>query len=172
MPVLLMKTTSISYSVVTALLRAGLLAALVVPGWLIYRTLPHEPAANPRGAAVETSLLIVLRAPANSSDALDISVELFPYDIVAARHEYFTERRAGKSYPDFINERMRGKTTIVTRLDKQGQASVAVSPGDWWLHAQLSGNENLEWRLPLNVVGSQQTVELTLQNVYTRSKSF
>jgi hypothetical protein len=167
-----MKTTNIPYSILTALLRAGLLAALVVPGWFIYRSLPPEPAANPRAAAVETSLLIVLRAPANSSDALDISVELYPFDLVAARHEYFTERRAGKSYPDFMNERMQGKTTVVTRLDKQGQGSVAVSPGDWWLHAQLSGSENLEWRLPLNVVGSQQTVELTLQNIYTRSKSF
>lgn len=167
-----MKTNSVSYNILTALLRAGLLAALVVPCWLIYRALPHEPAANPRAAAVETSLLIVLRAPANSSDALDISVELYPFDIVAARHEYFTERRAGKSYPDFMNERMQGRTTIVTRLDKQGQASVAVSPGDWWLHAQLSGNESLEWRLPLNVAGGTQTVELTLQNIYTRSKSF
>jgi len=167
-----MKKTSISYSLMTTLLRAGLLAALVVPCWLIYRALPHEPAANPRGGEVETTLQIVLRATANNSDALDISVELYPYDIVAARHEYFTERRAGKSYPDFMNERMQGRTTVITKLDKQGQASVAVSPGDWWLHAQLSGDENLEWRLPLNVAGSQQTVELTLQNIYTRSKSF
>ncbi len=171
MPVLLMKTTSISYSLLTALLRAALLAALVVPGWLVYKTLPHEPATNPRASAAETTLRIVLR-PANSSAALDISVELYPFDIVAARHEYFTERRAGKSYPDFMNERMKGRASVVAKLDKQGQASVAVSPGAWWLHAQLSGDENLEWRLPLNVAGSSQTVELTLQNVYTRSKSF
>jgi hypothetical protein len=167
-----MKTTSISYSLMTTLLRAALLAALVVPCWLIYRALPHEPSANPRAGEVETTLQIVLRATANSSEALDISVELYPYDIVAARHEYFTERRAGKSYPDFMNERMQGRTTVITKLDKQGQASVTVSPGDWWLHAQLSGDENLEWRLPLNVAGGQQTVELTLQNIYTRSKSF
>jgi hypothetical protein len=167
-----MKTTSISYRLLTTLLRAGLLAALVVPVWLVYRTLPHEPAANARAVDVETTLQIVLRAPANDADALDISVELYPYDIVAARHEYFTERRAGKSYPDFMNERMQGRTTVITKLDKQGQASIAVSPGDWWLHAQLSGDENLEWRLPLNVTGSNQTVELTLQNIYTRSKSF
>lgn len=167
-----MKPTSISYRLLTTLLRAGLVAGLIVPVWLVYRTLPYEPGANPRAAEAETTLQIVLRATANSSDALDISVELYPYDIVAARHEYFTERRAGKSYPDFMNERLQGKTTVVTKLDKQGQASVAVSPGDWWLHAQLSGDENLEWRLPLSVAGSKQTVELTLQNIYTRSKSF
>jgi hypothetical protein len=167
-----MKTTTTYYSFVTALLRVGLLAALVVPGWLIYRTLPREPSANPHAAAAETTLQIALRVGANNSDALDISVELYPFDIVAARHEYFTERRAGKSYPDFMNERMKGRTTVVAKLDKQGQASVAVSPGNWWLHAQLAGDENLEWRLPLDVTGSNQIVELTLQNVYTRSKSF
>jgi hypothetical protein len=167
-----MKTNSISHSLLTALLRAGLLVALIVPGWLVYRTLPYEPSSKRRAAEAETTLQIVLRPSATSSDALDISVELYPFDIVAARHEYFTERRAGKSYPDFMNERMKGRTTVVAKLDKQGQASVAVSPGAWWLHAQLSGDENLEWRLPLNVAGSQQTVELTLQNVYTRSKSF
>jgi hypothetical protein len=167
-----MKTTSIFYSLLTVLLRAALLAALVVPGWLVYRVLPRESSTNPRAAEAEATLQIVLRPPANNSDALDISVELYPFDIVAARHEYFTERRAGKSYPDFMNERMKGRTTVVTKLDKQGQASINVSPGTWWLHAQLSGDENLEWRLPLNVTGGKQTVELTLQNIYTRSKSF
>jgi hypothetical protein len=167
-----MKTTGIYYSVVTALLRVSLLAALVVPVWLIYRTLPRESWSNSHAAQAETTLQIVLRVAANNSDPLDISVELYPFDIVAARHEYFTERRAGKSYPDFMNERMKGRNTVVAKLDKQGQAAVAVSPGSWWLHAQLSGDENLEWRLPLDVTGSNQTVELTLQNVYTRSKSF
>jgi hypothetical protein len=167
-----MKTTSISYTLFTALLRAALLVALFVPGWLIYKTLPREPAASARTSEAETTVEIVLLPPANSSEALDISVELYPFDIVAARHEYFTERRAGKSYPDFMNERMKGRTTVVTKLDKQGQAAIAVSPGTWWLHAQLSGDENLEWRLPLNVAGSKQRVELTAQNIYTRSKSF
>lgn len=167
-----MKTNSIAYTVLTVLLRAGLLVALVVPGWQIYRNLPHELSAQPEATAAETALQIILRPPGNTSDALDISVELFPFDIVAARHEYFTERRAGKSYPDFMNERMKGRTTVTTKLDKQGQTSIVVPAGDWWLHAQLVGEENLEWRLPLNVAGRKQTVELTVQNVYTRSKSF
>jgi hypothetical protein len=49
---------------------------------------------------------------------------------------------------------------------------VVISPGNWWLHAQLSGEENLEWLLPLNVGGVKQIVELTSQNVYTRTRSF
>ena len=88
------------------------------------------------------------------------------------RHEYFTERRAGKRFDDFLNERMKGRAPIATQLDAQGKTSVAVPAGTWWLHAVLPGDENLEWRLPVNVAGTKQTIELTPQNVYTRSKSF
>jgi hypothetical protein len=104
--------------------------------------------------------------------ALDIPVNLYPIDIVAARHEYFTERRAGKRFDDFLSERMKGRAPIAAKLDKQGQTSVVISPGSWWLHAQLSGEENLEWRLPLDVSGAKQIVELTSDNVYTRTRSF
>ena len=168
-----MKTKSISYHLLTLFLRAALVVALVASGWLIYRKLPHQDSPNLRASNTETTLQIVLRPPAgNSSNALDITVELYPFDIVAARHEFFTERRAGKRFDDFLNERMKDRTPVSARLDKQGQASVVVSPGTWWLHAQLSGEENLEWRLPLNIDGSKQTVELTPQNIYTRTRSF
>lgn len=168
-----MKTTSISYSLLTFFLRAALVAALFIAGWLVYSKLPHESDKDTRTTNAETTLQIVLRSPAdNGADALDIAVELYPIDIIAARHEYFTERRAGKRFDDFLSERMKGRTPVSAKLDKEGQTSVVVSPGSWWLHAQLSGDENLEWRLPLNVAGRKQTVELTSQNVYTRTKSF
>ena len=168
-----MNTRSISYGLLTLFLRAAVAVALFVSGWLIYSKLPHQNSPNLQGASAKTTLQIVLRPPAdNGSDALDISVELYPLDIVAARHEYFTERRAGKRFDDFLNERMKGRAPVAVQLDKQGQTSVAVSPGSWWLHAQLPGEENLEWRLPLSLAGSKQTVELTPQNIYTRTKSF
>jgi len=166
------KITSISYHLLTLFLRAALVIALVASGWLIYSRLPHQDSPNLRVSNSETTLQIVLRPPANSYDALDITFELYPFDIVAARHEFFTERRAGKRFDDFLNERMKDRAPVAARLDKQGQASVVVRPGSWWLHAQLSGEENLEWRLPLNIDGSKQTVELTTQNIYTRTRSF
>ena len=165
--------TSISYNVLTLFLRAVLVIALFASGWLIYSKLPHQDSPNLKTSSGEATLQIVLRPPAdNSSDALDITVELYPFDIVAARHEFFTERRAGKRFDDFLNERMKDRAPVAARLDKQGQASVVVRPGSWWLHAQLSGEENLEWRLPLNIDGSKQTVELTPQNIYARTRSF
>jgi hypothetical protein len=167
------KTTSISYSLLTVLLRAALVVALVVSGWLVYRKLPRQTSSNPQDTNAETILQIVLQEPGNIGvSALDIPFELYPFDIVAARHEYSTERRAGKRFDDFLSERMKGRAPVAARLDKQGQTSVVISQGVWWLHAELSGEENLEWRLPLNVAGRKQTVELTAQNVYTRTKSF
>ena len=168
-----MKTTSISYNLLTLFLRAALVVALLASGWLIYSKLPHENSAKLKVNNGETVLQIVLRAPVNGgTDALDIPVEFYPVDIVAVRKEYFTERRAGTSFDDFRNERMKGRAPVAARLDKQGQGVVALSGGSWWLHAKLVGEENLEWQLHLDVAGPRQTVELTPQNIYTRTRSF
>lgn len=166
-----MKTTSIFYSLITLLLRAGLVVALISAGWAIYSQLPASPLTNPQAARGDTTLQIVL-LPTPGIEALDIPVELYPIDIVAVRHEYFTERRAGKRFDDFLSERMKGRSPVTARLNKQGQTSVVISPGNWWLHALSAGEEDLEWRLPINVAGRKQTVELTSQNVYTRTRSF
>lgn len=168
-----MKPTSISRSLITLFLRAGLIAALLSTGWLIYSQLPHDSTKNPSVSSDETILQIILRQPAGTgTEARDIPVELYPVDIVAVRHEYFTERRVGKRFDDFLRERMKGRKPVTTRLDQAGQTSVVISPGNWWLHATLPGEEDLEWRLPVNVAGPKQTIELTSQNVYTRTKSF
>jgi len=167
------KTTAISYHLLTLFLRATLVIALFASGWLIYSKLPHENSPNLKVNNGETLLQIVFRPPVNPGpDALDISIEFYPVDIVAVRNEYFTERRAGTSFDDFRNERMKGRAPVAARLDKQGRGVVALSAGSWWLHAKLVGEENLEWRLHLDVAGPRQTVELTAQNIYTRTRSF
>ncbi len=120
-----------------------------------------------------TTLQIVIRQPPESvGPSLDVAVSLYPVDIVAVRHEFFTEPRAGKRFEDFLKERMKGRSPVNARLDKQGQGAVMLAPGSWWLHATLSGDEQLEWRLPVTVGGPKQTIELTPQNAYTRSKTF
>lgn len=166
-----MKVGSISYNLLTLFLRAALVVALFASGWLIYSKLPHENSPNLKVNNAETQLQIILR-PSGGSDALDISVEFYPVDLVAVRNEYFTERRAGTSLDDFRNERMKGRAPVAATLDKQGQGVVALSAGSWWLYAKLAGEENLEWQLHLDVAGPRQTVELTPQNIYTRTRSF
>ena len=168
-----MKTQSIAYGLATWTLRAALLLGLFSSGWLVYQRLPNDIVSDAENPNSKTTLQLVLHPlPEMGGIALDIPVELYPVDIVAVRHEYFTERRAGKRFDDFLNERMNGRTSINIRLDQRGQSSVAVSPGNWWVHAVLSGEEDLEWRLPINVSGATQTVELDPQNAYTRTKNF
>ena len=152
-------------------LQLGLILMLVGAGWLIYRQLPASTEARiDRGS---TTLQIMIRqTPDSVGNALDVPVSLYPVDIVAVRHEFFTEPQKGKRFEDFLKERMRGRSPINARLDKQGQGAVLLAPGSWWLHATLSGDEQLEWRLPVKVGGSKQTIELTPQNAYTRSKTF
>jgi hypothetical protein len=153
-------------------LQVLLIAVLVGAGWMIYRRLPAS-AADDQSQRGTTTLQIVIRQPPETvGPSLDVAVKLYPVDIVAVRHEFFTEPRAGKRFDDFLKERMKGRSPIDARLDKQGQGAVVLSSGSWWLHATLSGDEQLEWRLPVTVGGAKQTVELTPQNAYTRSKTF
>jgi hypothetical protein len=152
-------------------MQAALIIALIGAGWMIYRSLPTGAAGErDRGAS---TLQIVLRQPPDGMNIpLDVAVNLYQVDIVAVRHEFFTEPRAGKRFEDFLKDRIRGRSPIVARLDKQGHGVVALTPGSWLLHATLPGEEQLEWRLPVKVGGTKQIVELTMQNAYTRSKSF
>lgn len=167
------KTQSLFNRLIPLVLRAGLIVALLAAGWAIYSKLPHETTTEPLASNGETLLQVVLRPTATMSGAaLEIPIELYPIDIVSVRDEYFTERRAGKRFDDFLSERMKGRNTVTARLDKQGQTTLLVNPGNWWLHALLSGDEQLEWRLPIKVTGRRQTVELTSQNVYTKTRSF
>ena len=167
-----LKSAPVLRGVAIRALQVGLIAMLVGAGWLIYRRLPAST-TDPRSDRGSTTLQIVIRQPPDSaSDALDVDVSLYPVDMVAVQHEFFTEPQKGKRFEDFVKERMRGRSPINARLDKQGQGAVLLAPGSWWLRAILSGDEQLEWRLPVKVRGSKQTIELTPQNAYTRSKTF
>lgn len=160
-----------AYRFVTSILRLALLAGIFAAGWLVYSQLPSHASNNKQKSSGEINLQIALQ-PGLKGTALDIPIELYPIDVVAVRHEYFAERRAGKRFDDFLKERMNGRSPINARLDMQGQTNLTVAPGEWWIHAILPGDEDLEWRLRVNVAGQKQTVELTPDNAYTRTKSF
>lgn len=153
-------------------LQVSLILVLAGAGWLIYRQLPAG-SADTRSNNRTTKLEIFIRQPPETvGPALDAAVNLYQVDIVAVKHEFFTEQRPGKRFEDFLKERMKGRSTINAHLDKQGQGAVMLAPGSWLLHVTLSGDEQLEWRLPVTVAGTKQVIELTPQNAYTRSKTF
>jgi hypothetical protein len=157
-------------SVLILVLRVALVVALAGAGWLVYRQLPAT--SGTQEDLRTTSLQIVLQQPENGGPALDVQVSLYPVNVVAVRHEFFSEPRAGKRFDDFLKERMKGRSPVNVRLDKQGHGSAMLAPGSWWLHAKLSGDEEIEWRLPVTVIGPKQVIELTPQNAYTRSRTF
>lgn len=157
-------------SALILVLRVALVVALGGAGWLIYRQLPASATVIEDHRT--TNLQIILHQPDNGGPALDVQVSLFPVNVVAVRHEFFSEPRAGKRWDDFLKERMKGRSPINLRLDKEGHGSVMLAPGSWWLHAKISADEEIEWRLPVTVIGSKQVIELTPQNAYTRSRTF
>jgi hypothetical protein len=169
-------TKSSAYTIIAVCLRVALILALGAAVWNIYQKLPVEDRAGETTGArntAPTTLLIALRPMPEERDApLDVPVELYPIDIAAARREYQSEMRAGMRFDDFLAQRMNGRVPIKSRLDQAGQANVAVPPGKWWIHATLVGTLNVEWRLPVNVSGRKQAVELTPENAYARTKSF
>jgi hypothetical protein len=166
-------TRSPAYNLVIVVLRGALLLALIGAVWNIYHWLPSGGIEATHDAASETALLIVLRPPPRDTSAtVSIPVQLYPVDISAVQREYGFEPRPGVRFEDFLSERMQGRSPVKAQLDERGQATVMLRPGKWWVHALLSGSQNVEWRLPINVSGRQQTVELSNGNMYARTKSF
>ena len=163
---------SLYRGITITILQLALIAILGGAAWLIYQRLPSTPPDN-HGENGTTALQILMERPTGTEPTeLDVEVELYPVDVVAVRHEFFTEPRAGKRFDDFLKERMKGRSPVTMHLDKQGRGSITLAPGNWWLHAKLSGDEELEWRLPVSVNGAKQTLQLNAQNAYTRSKTF
>ncbi len=153
-------------------LQALVVLLIVGAGWLIYRRIPTNASEADYNQQTTDLQIVIRQTPESVGPALDVAVSLYPVDIIAVRHEFFTEPPKGKRFEDFLKERMKGRSPVNARLDKQGQGSVSLPPGSWWLHATLSGDEQLEWRLPVTVTGKKQVIELTPQNAYTRSKTF
>ncbi|HEY6120504.1 MAG TPA: hypothetical protein VIV66_11120 [Pyrinomonadaceae bacterium] len=168
-----MNIRNLTYGLIVLALRVGLVLAIVTAGWLIYRQLPPASAVDDGLASAATTVQIILHRDQKVSTAvLEVPIELYPIDIVAVRHEFYSERRAGERFDDFLKQRMKGRTPINGKFDAKGEALLVVPPGNWWIHATLPGDEELEWRLPISVGGRNQVIELTPQNAYTRTKTF
>lgn len=170
---LMMNAPEPKRNTLAVVLRIGLLVALVGAGWRIYQRLPVNDAGAGREQAQPTTLHIVLqRALDANAQGVDVDVRLFAVDVAAAEREFNSEHRPGVRFNDFLVRRMQGRAPVAVQLDASGQGSVALAPGRWWVHATLTGADEITWRLPVNVNGREQTIELTPDNAYTRTKSF
>jgi hypothetical protein len=168
---------SLAVAIVKIILGVALVGGLFGAGWNVYRRLPADGSASMNATATdsraETKLTVVLRSEITGA-TLNSPVQIYPFDLVAAQREFQATPHLARQFDDFLLRRMHGITPVKARGDNAGRASAILSEGNWWLHATalLSDGETIEWRLPVNVAGREQTVELTMENAYERTKKF
>lgn len=163
--------------VAAALAGVALVAALGGAVLRVYRRLPEGERTSSRVPAVvrrTTVLRVRLRREGVGFpvSARRVPVQLYPINMAAARSEYDSEPRPGLRFEEFATRLMGGRQKIDGELDEAGEAALSVPPGKWWIHAELDGDRELTWRLPVEVSGREKTVELTKDNAYLRAKRF
>ena len=172
-----MAKESLPVAVLKIILGVALVGGLFGAGWDVYRRLPGDGAAAMNSTVsdsrAETSLTVVLRSDITGA-TLNASVKLYPFDLVAAQREFQASPHLAKQFDDFLLRRMHGITPVILTSDGNARASAILNEGSWWLHATATMNngETIEWRLPVSVAGREQTVELTMENAYERTKKF
>ena len=155
----------------------ALVAALGGAVLSVYRRLPEDeriPSRAARPGQRTTLLRVRLRREGVGFpvSAKKVPVQLYPINMAAARNEYDSEPRRGQRFEEFATRLMGGRQKLDAELDEGGEAAIHVPPGRWWIHAELEGERELAWRLPVEVNGREKTVELTKENAYLRAKRF
>ena len=172
-----MAKETLAAAVVKITLGVALVGGLGGAGWNVYRRLPDDGAAAMNFTAVDsraqTELTVMLQS-AITGVTLNSPVEIYPFDLVAAQREFQATPHLARQFDDFLLRRMHGITPVKATTDNDGRTVATLSEGNWWLRAtaSLSSGETIEWRLPVNVAGQKQTVELTMENAYERTKKF
>ena len=163
--------------ILVAVAGVALVAALGGAVLSVYRRLPEDEHTSSRHAprGQRTTLLHVrLRREGVGFpvSAKKVPIQLYPINMAAARSEFDSEYRHGQRFEEFATRLMGGRQKIDSELDEGGEAAINVPPGRWWIHAELDGERELTWRLPVDIVGREKTVELTRENAYLRAKRF
>jgi hypothetical protein len=161
-------------TIIRIFLGTALLAALFAAGWNVYRRLPaDESSARTASPNPNSELTVILRGD-SAATAVRTQIEIYPIDYAAVQRDFSAAVRPGKTFDDFLAQRTKGLVPVRPQLDDKGRAVAKLSAGNWWIraHATLTGGEEIEWRLSVNVFGRGQTVELTTENAYERTKKF
>jgi len=161
--------------VLRVLLAMVLIGALWFAGWRIYRRLPAESPNQTvfaEGRARPALRLVVRNKIAGAT--LRSPLEFFHFNLAAARREYEASPRLARQFDDFLMRRMHNVTPVKAEVNGDGYVTAQLWSGDWWLraHATLSSGEEIEWRLPVALTDRDQSVDLSFENAYERTKKF
>ena len=163
-------------TIIRIILGAALVGALFLAGWNVYRSLPVDGSwARPDAydTNANSEMTIILRSD-SAATPVNTRIELYPIDFAAAQRDFSVAVRPGKTFDDFLAQRMKGLVPVRAQLDSNGRAVAKLSEGNWWIRATatLTSGEKIEWRLPVKAFGRGQTIELTAENAYERTKTF
>jgi hypothetical protein len=163
-------------TLIRIILGAALIGALFLAGWNVYRRLPVDGSWAQVGADdhnAYSEITIILRSD-SAATPVNTRIELYPIDFASAQRDFSAVVRPGKTFDDFLAQRMKGLLPVQAQLDNNGRAVAKLSEGNWWIRATatLTGGEMIEWRLPVKVFGRGQSIELTTENAYERTKTF
>ena len=163
-------------TIIRIILGGALVGALFLAGWNVYRRLPVDGSWTRTGTsdAIASSEITIILGSDSAATPVNTRVELYPIDFAAAQRDYSAAVRPGKSFDDFLVQRIKGLSPVRAQLDNNGRAVAKLSEGNWWIRATatLTGGEKIEWRLPVKISGRGQTIELTTENAYERTKTF
>jgi hypothetical protein len=169
------RSEGLAVKLIRIALGAALVGGLFFAGLRIYRHLPDGPGAQTvtNDPNANSDLTILLRSETVASPG-DTRVELFPIDFSAAQRDFLANPRPGKTFDDFLALRTKGLSPVRAQLDEKGRAVAKLAEGKWWIRATtaLPTGEILEWRLPITITGRGETIELTAENAYERTKKF
>lgn len=166
-------------TIIKSILGAALIGALFLAGWNVYRQLPADgswarpEATEANNPNANSDVTIVLRSDSPATP-VNTRIEVYPIDFAAAKRDFSAAVRPGKTFDDFLAQRMKGLAPVRAQLDGNGRAVAKLSEGNWWIRATatLTSGERIEWRLPIRVSGRGQAIELTAENAYERTKTF
>jgi CRP-like cAMP-binding protein len=157
------------------LLAIVLVGSLYTAGRRIYRNLPADDRA-PRLSSTETagatSHLVVRNMIAQAT--LQSPIEIYRFDLAAARREFEDSPQLAKQFDDFLARRMHDVAPLKVETNRDGIATASLTAGDWWLRARavLNTGEQIEWRLPVVITNRDQALDLSFENAYERTKQF
>jgi hypothetical protein len=168
------RTDNSIISIIKIFLGAALVISLFAAGWSVYRRLPADGSQPESFDANANSVVTIVLRNDSAATSVNAQVEIYPLDYASAQRDFSAVLRPGKNFDDFLAQRIKGLLPVRPQLDASGRAVAKLSEGNWWIRATaaLSEGEKIEWRLPIRVLGRAQTVELTAENAYERTKTF
>src|SRR5260370_26316752 len=115
----------------------ALLAALFAAGWDVYRRLPPDGSvARPEtyNTNANSELTVIFHGDSVAM-AVKTQVELYPIDFSSMQRDFSSAVRPGKTFDDFLAQRVKGLAPVRAPIDDKGRAVAKLSEGNWWLRA-------------------------------------